>query len=126
MLTSASTHNERVSCLARASINPHALLLDEFQHRMRSIFASDAATPIPAEGRHVTQSAVGVHPDGSCLDPLCHPQGAANILSPDARAEAINAVVGDPHRILLVVEPDDREDGTEHLLLGDAHVVGDA
>ena len=39
--------------------------------------------------------------------------------------EPVAALVGDPHRIVVVLERDDDQHGAEYLLLGDRHAVVD-
>ena len=49
-----------------------------------------------------------------------------NVLRPNAGAETIDDIVGDLDGVLFVLELDDRQDGAEDFLLGDAHLVVDA
>ena len=55
---------------------------------------------------------------------LRHPHRPADVLRPDAGRQPVDHVVAEPQCIGFVLEADDREDGAEHLLLRDTHVVG--
>ena len=76
-----------------------------------------------AEGHERGHGAVGVDVDRARAERLRHADGAADILRPDARREAVDHVVADLDRVRLVLELDHGEDGAEDLLLRDAHVV---
>ncbi len=56
---------------------------------------------------------------------LRRPQGLADVPAPDRAGQAVRGGVGEPDRLLLGVERDDRHDRSEDLLAGDPHLVGD-
>ena len=67
------------------------------------------------EGAAVDLDLPGAHPPRDAL-------GALRVGRPDAAGEAVDRVVGDPDRVVLVVVGDDRQHRAEDLLLGDRHV----
>src|SRR5439155_14531484 len=60
------------------------------------------------------------------LKPSGRPQGLADVAAPDRSREAVGSCIGEPDGLVLGVEGNDRDDGSEDLLGGDPHVVSDA
>src|ERR1700736_2569129 len=66
---------------------------------------------------------VGVDPYRAGLQAGGHAMHPSDIRAPDARRQTIGGPVRDPHRILFVVEGNDRQDGSENLFLRDPHFM---
>ncbi len=66
---------------------------------------------------------IAVGPDPPGLDRAAEPVGGVAAPGPDARAKTVGGVIGKCDRLLDRLERGDRQDGTEDLLLEDAHVV---
>ena len=64
---------------------------------------------------------VAVHRDDARADPLGDPQRPPDVPRPDRPREPVGRVVGQSDRVRLVIERDDRDHGSEDLLLHDAH-----
>ena len=64
---------------------------------------------------------VVVDPDRAHAHPGRDPLPLAGVLGPDRAGQAVDRVVGDPDRVVLVGEGLDGEHGTEGLVLHDAH-----
>ena len=90
--------------------------------RLHAALAADAGMLHAAERHHVADGAIGVDPDRPGLERGGHAQRPVHVLGPDAGRQAVDRVVGQPHRFLLGVEADDRQHGAEHFLPGDPHV----
>src|SRR5690606_34717448 len=107
----------------RAVAYQHVLgLLVVIEHHLVRL-AADAGLLVAAEGRMGRVGMVAVGPDAAGLDVAAEAIGAVPVAGPDAGAEAVERVVGDLERFLLVLEGRDRDDGAEDLLLEDAHLV---
>src|SRR6202012_3261393 len=65
----------------------------------------------------------GVVPDGAGAQLPRHLADLVDLLGENGRVQAVDGVVGDPDRILLVVGRDHREHRAEDLLLRDHRVV---
>src|ERR1700730_13287240 len=97
-------------------IRPDRLVLGVAFPRFAALLAAIAAH-LEATARRLGMGVVpGVRPDRACLDPVGEPQRAADIARLDARGEPVARIVGDPDRIVLVLERDQRQDRTENLL----------
>src|SRR3984957_8368149 len=68
----------------------------------------------------------GVHPDGAGLEPARESMYAGDVAAPHAGGEIVDRAVGDSECVLFFLERNDRRDRAKYLLLGDAHLVGDA
>src|SRR4051812_18565195 len=77
-----------------------------------------------AEGRREVH-AHAVHAVGAGAHAARDVDAGLRVAGPHRAREAVVGVVGDAHRIVDVVVGDDRQDGTEDLLLGDGHRVVD-
>src|SRR3954451_14556293 len=73
-------------------------------------------------GRH-TDGSVGVDRDGAGLQRPRDPQRLGAVSRPDRTGEAVDGVVGEAQRLLLVAEGDDAGNRTEDLLGGGAILV---
>src|SRR5688572_10102691 len=84
---------------------------------------ADAGHLVAAERRLGVDRAVRVHADDAGLQRLRGTQRLADVATPDRAAQAVRRRVGEPQRLLLRIERDDRHHRPEDLLLGDPHVV---
>ena len=66
---------------------------------------------------------VVVHPRDPRLHPVTHPHRAGHVARPDRAGQAVVTVVGQPHRVVLVLEGNDDEDRPEDLALHDLAVL---
>src|SRR5262245_37594410 len=90
-----------------------------------AVLAADAARLVAAE-RHVGAVRGGaVEADEARAQPAGNGDGPVERARHHVAGEPVDAVVGDPDRVLLVVERDHHEDGAEDLLLRDRHGVVD-
>ena len=93
----------------------------------RAAVAADAAVLEAAE-RRLGVALDGVDADVAAAQPGGQRPGAARVGAEDVVVEAVRGAVGDPHRLVLVVEGQGHDDRAEHLLAGDGHAgvrVGD-
>src|SRR3954466_1242360 len=65
-----------------------------------------------------------VQPYGARLDPISEAQGAAEIARLNSRGESEARIVGDADCVVLILERDDRQHGTENLLARYLQLVG--
>src|ERR1700722_7682120 len=112
------SHYERIWRVAR-DIDPNALGLQIVANGVDAALASDSGSLVTAEWRHIAHGAIGVHPHGPCFQTLGHHQRATNALRPHTRGEAVHSVVGDPNRLLFVIEWNYRQHRTEDLFVRD-------
>ena len=88
------------------------------------VFATVAGLLVAAEGRErvplgiVDRHLAGAHPGRDLA-------GVPDILRLHIGRQPVDRVVGDPHRLVLVVIGDDRQDGAEDFLLLDRHAGPD-
>src|SRR5690606_25949815 len=110
---------------ARSAQPGDRLVLQVARQALGAELAAEAAGLVAAEWRarldHVAVDAVGAGPHLPG-----HLHAALGVGRPDRPGQAVLAVVGDPHRVRLVLVRNDGQDRAEDLLAGDAHVVGDA
>src|SRR5262245_8427197 len=66
-----------------------------------------------------------VHPHRPGLDTACDGHGVLLVFRPHGAAEAVDGIVGNAHRLVLIAIADHRYHRAEDLLLGDAHLVID-
>lgn len=59
------------------------------------------------------------------IDPERHVQVTHDVLAEHAGRQAVGGVVGDRDGFLVALDPQDRRDGTEGLLVEDLHVPRD-
>src|SRR3954453_5935045 len=98
-----------------------AVVLD----RVRAELAAVARLLEAAErGRHAHRR-VRVDRQHAALDGARHPQRLGAVARPDRARQAVDRVVGQRHRLLLVAERDHARDGPEDLLARGARVVAD-
>ena len=103
-----------------------ALGQQELVEAVLAALQAEAALLVAAEGGvRARPGAAAVDVDHPGPDPLGDLVGAHRVGGPDAAAEPELAVVGQPHRLVVVVEPDDHADRAEELLAGDRHRVVD-
>src|SRR5262249_58373297 len=105
-LSSGRLHDEGVAA-ARAVVDPHALGLQVALHGLCPVLAPEAGGLVAAERHQEAHRAIGVHPHRAGADALGYRGGSLHRLRPDAGAEAVGDVVGNRHRLLLVLELDD-------------------
>ena len=113
-LDGIDVHPSQVASVQRSSANGlgtssavliHTLLVCRYSSiASLAVLAAEAAVLVAAERRHEADGAVGVDPDRAGAQPLAHLDGAADIGRPHAGGEAVDRVVGDRHRLLVVVE----------------------
>ena len=90
-----------------------------------AVLAADAAVLVAAEGQVGAVRGAAVDAEATGADALGHGERVLDRAGEHATGQAVLAVVGDAHRVVLVVERDDHEDRAEDLLLGDRHGVVD-
>ena len=86
----------------------------------------DAGHLVATERRLRVDAAVRVDRQDARLNPLRGSKRLADVAAPDRAGEAVRRGIGQPDRLLLGIERDDRHDRPEDLLAGDPHVVVDA
>src|SRR5262245_29064509 len=118
-------HHEGVAA-AGSVVDPNAFRLQIPLDRLCAILAAETGGLVAAEWHQEAHCPIGVHPHRAGLDAGGHRVRALDGLRPNAGAEAVCDVVGDLHRLFLVLELDDRQNRTEHLLLRNTHLVIDA
>src|SRR5215470_15054567 len=111
---------------AGSVVDPNAFRLQIPLDRLCAILATETGGLVAAEWHQEAHRPIGVHPHRAGLDAGGHRVRALEGLRPNAGAESVCDVVGYLHRLFLVLELDDRQNGTEHLLLRNAHLVTDA
>src|SRR5271156_6783327 len=72
------------------------------------VFAADAGLLVTAEGGVRRIGVIAVGPDAAGLDSPPKAVGAVAVSRPDAGAEAIERIVGDAERVVLILELRDR------------------
>src|ERR1700692_1221800 len=97
-------------------------LLVVVEHHLM-VFPADARLLVSAERRMRGIGVVTVSPHAARLDRAAEAVEPVGITAPDARAEAVERVVGDRQRLLIVLEGRNRNHRPEDLLLEDAHLV---
>src|ERR1700722_10094571 len=98
------------------------LHLEELLEAVLAALAAEARLLVTTEGRHgIEGSSVDVHLTGAQL--ARDFDGLFVAAGPDTAGQSIRGIVGDRDGLFLRVVGDDREDGSEDLLLGDDHVV---
>jgi hypothetical protein len=83
----------------------------------------DARRLVAAERRMGGAGGVAVRPYAARLDGAAKPGGAIAVASPLARAKAVERVIGDGGRVVLILELRDRDDRPEYLFLEHPHLV---
>src|SRR5438093_1032464 len=120
-----SAQNERIGNFV-PHVDPDALGLEIFLDHVHAVLTPEAGPFVSAERRHVAHRTIRIHPYRARFEPLRHCERAADVLGPHARGEAIGEAVGDPDRLFIVLERQDRQHGTEHLLARHLHFRRDA
>src|SRR5258706_526833 len=82
----------------RADIDPHALHLGVFAHRLEAHLATTAALADAAEGRARIDAFVAVDPDHAGVHVACDLVRALQVACPQAAAQAVLGTVGDRQR----------------------------
>src|SRR5262249_37703912 len=119
---SAELQRERIERL-RARRDQPALRPGVDLERLEARLATEPRLLVAAE-RDAGEGCVRhVDPDRSRLDPAGDPVPAGRVARPDGRHQPVLDVVGDPDRVLLVLERDHRHHRAEDLLLRDCHRV---
>src|SRR5215218_4101149 len=101
----------------------HVLQLRVVIERVGPELASEARLLEAPEGRAHAHGPVRVDGEHTGLDGPRDAQRLGAVASPDRAGEAVDRVVGEPHRLRLVTEGDDAGDRTEDLLARRAVVV---
>src|SRR6266496_1668681 len=86
---------------------------------MPSALAAEAGLFVAAERRRRIEAVVGVRPYDSGAQSFRHPEDARALLRPDACAETVRRVVRLLDCLVRRAEREDRQHGTEDLLLRD-------
>src|SRR4051794_20500337 len=89
------------------------------------MLAAETGIARAAPGEPDIRITISVDPDRAGLHLFGEALHAADVRAPDTGGEAVFRAIGLADGIGLVEEPDDADDGTEYLLLGDAHFVVD-
>ena len=119
-------HPAEPALLGRADVVPDVLGLAVLVEAGGPELAADAGLleAAPLGLRHVR--VVVVDPDRAHPQPGRDPLALAGVLGPDRAGQAVDRVVGDPDRLVLVAERLDGEHRPERLVLGDRHRAGAA
>ena len=107
-----------------AAFEDHGLGLEERQQTFLAALATDPRLLEPAE-RHAEVGAERVVADGAGPELAGDGAGPVDVVGEHRRVQAVDRVVRDPDRVLLVGRRDDGEDRTEDLLLADRRSVVD-
>src|SRR4029079_4238525 len=99
-----------------------------------AVLLETRATELAADARLLVDAPLGlrdvrvvvVDPDRAHAQPAGDALAFTGVAGPHRTGESVDAVVGDPDRVVLVREGLDRHHRAERLLLGDAHVAGAA
>ena len=98
-----SEESERLCAVA----DQHVLgVLIVVQHHL-VVFTADPGLLVTAEGGVRRVGVIAVGPDAAGLDCPAEAVGAVAVAGPDAGTEAIERIVGNAERIVLVLEPGD-------------------
>ena len=126
-------HPPRVQVPAGAASAPRSagrpgqrLRLEVLVEPGRPVLPADAAVLVAAEGQVGPVDHPAVDTEHAGADPAGHRQRPVQRCRDHRPAQAVVAVVGDPHGVIVVVEGDHHQDGPEDLLPGDGHGVVDA
>mmetsp|Transcript_28936 Transcript_28936/g.62347 ORF Transcript_28936/g.62347 Transcript_28936/m.62347 type:complete len:321 (-) Transcript_28936:696-1658(-) len=112
---------------------PHLVLVVADEHVLRVavvvqhhlvVLSAEARLLVPAEGRVGRVEVVAVDPHPARLDGPGDLVDLVRVARPHARAQAVDGVVGDGHRLVGGLEGGDGGHRAEYLLLEDAHAVG--
>src|SRR4051794_29446205 len=82
-----------------------------------------AALLVSAPGGFDITGLHGIHPDDSGPQVLDDPQAAENVARPDCGRQAIRCVVRDLQGVILILEWNACDDGTENLFASDPRLV---
>src|SRR6516225_11676047 len=118
-----SWENSEEAELLGAVADQHVLrLLVVIEHHLVS-FSTNARLLVSAERRMRRIGVIAVGPHASRLDRAAETVEPVGVPAPDARAEAIERVVGDRQCVVVIRESRDRYYRSEDLLLEDTHLV---
>src|SRR5882757_5833617 len=107
-----------------AEIGPYRFVLRVALPRLAALLAAVAAHLEAAERRARMIFVPAIEPDRPSLDPVGKAQRAAEIARLDTRGEPVARIVGDPDRVVLMFEWDDRQHRSENLLARYLQLVG--
>ena len=119
-------HDENQPCDFGAHVVPDVLGLAVLVETRLAELAADAGLLVAAPLRLRDVGVVVVDPDRAHPQPAGDALGPAGVLGPDRAGQPVEAVVGDPHRRVLVGEGLDGQDRAERLLAGHRHRAGAA
>jgi len=113
-----------------AAVNAHKLPdrdrqrlgLEELLEPRLAHLPADAGLLEPAEGHVGTEPGAAVDADGAGPDPARDREGTVAVAAEHRARQAVDRVVGDPHRVVVAVVRDDHQHRPEDLLLGDLAV----
>src|SRR5262249_53404039 len=105
-----------------ADVDPDRLPVGELVERVNRLFAAEARLLEAAERRRDVARVERVDPDDASPDRSGIAVSLADVTRPDCRREAVDRVVGDLERVLVLGEADRRQHRPEDLLLRDPHV----
>src|SRR5579862_3128704 len=105
-----------------AVIDPDTFRFRIGVERGRAELAADTALGVASEGHRMTDDAIVIDPDRAGADAMQHAMSAPQVLGPDPGGKAITRIVRNPHRVVFVLEANDRGDGAEYLLACDPAV----
>src|SRR5262249_40891362 len=108
--TEATPANDHVCLLRDANV----LRLSKETQRFFAALAADAALFHSPERNAQVADEPAIYPDWAGVDPCSHAVGAAQVLGPDGRREAVFDVIGVIDHFVFAVEGRDCYDGTEN------------
>src|SRR5712691_7449047 len=109
--------------LLRAVADQQVLgLLVVIEHHLVG-FATDTRLLVAAEGGMRRIGMIAIGPDAARLDGAAEAIEPARIAAPDTGTEAVERVVGDRERLVVIPEGRDRNHRPENFLLEDSHLV---
>src|SRR5262245_25802020 len=104
----------------RIDVDPDALHLRVLAHRVETHLATIAALPHAAERRARVHALVAVDPHHAGTQLAREAVRTRQVRRPESRAEAVVGAVGDPKRLVVVLEGQHGDERPEDLLLRDA------
>jgi len=110
-------------------IDNHTLELCIAFDDFRAHIDPNSARPMSLVRNGTDPIIVAVDPDKAAVHPRGQTVRPAEVVGPNSRSQAITRLVGNAHRVLFVVEVDNREHRPEDLLLSDSllciHMIED-
>src|SRR5262245_32856328 len=113
-MPAADLRLEEPHCLLAVRDQQVLGLLVVVEHHL-VVLAPDARLLVAAERRVRGIVVVAVGPNAAGLDAAPHAEGAVTVAAPHTGAEAVQRVVGNFQRLVLILEGGHRQHGTEDL-----------